>query len=349
MMSLTQHLIVLVGDDQTTEKVIQVVKGFKAVTVIKQLSTAAIANVLWHNKNAVYRTREILDMKTIKHYSPIILSCIPGESDFTHNQLGTTNIVEDFQAMLDRLNVDVGDHVMHDSCNSQEVMDNCFICKLVEGNPIRQEHILYESENFLVIPGVGAFFPGYTMIVPKRHVMSFAELDYEEFDEFLRVLNDMKFILKNVYHTDNIFAFECGSGQGGAGKHKTSIVHAHFHLAVTDMPVLECVHASGLNPALIDPEELIQDYGKYPYMLYVDQDDNWYITSDPETYFPRQHPRQILADYMGLQKGEYNWRTHPHEEKLDEIADEIYSFLRSEFNRLPAWIREATKKYLYVH
>ena len=41
-------------------------------------------------------------------------------------------------------------------------------------------------------------------------------------------------------------------------------------------------------------------------MLYIDQEDNWYITSDPETYFPRQHPRQVLADYIGLKKGEYN-------------------------------------------
>ena len=47
------------------------------------------------------------------------------------------------------------------------------------------------------------------------------------------------------------------------------------------------------------------------------------VTIDPETYFPRQHPRQVLADYMGLKKGEYNWRIYPHEDRMKVIANEI--------------------------
>ena len=81
-------------------------------------------------------------------------------------------------------------------------------------------------------------------------------------------------------------------------------------------------------------------------MLYIDQEDNWYITSDPETYFPRQHPRQVLADYIGLKKGEYNWRIYPHEDRMKVIANEIYFFLREEFDNLPPWIQKATKKYI---
>ncbi|MNS98692.1 hypothetical protein D3C72_1330640 [compost metagenome] len=182
------------------------------------------------------------------------------------------------------------------------------------------------------------------MIVPKKHVMSYAELDEAEYEEFLRVLNDMKFILESVYKKE-IFSFECGSGRGGAGKHETSIVHAHFHLAPTDMPVLDQIHKSGLHPAFINPRDL-SNYGEYPYMLYIDQQDNWYISSDPDTYFPRQHPRQVLAEYMELQKGEYNWRTNPLREKMDVIADEIYTFLRESYNTLPKWIQESVKKFI---
>ena len=148
----------------------------------------------------------------------------------------------------------------------------------------------------------------------------------------------------NELSKKKIFVFECGSGRGGGGKHATSIVHAHIHLAPTDMPVLDEVHKSGLYPAQIESNELIKHYGQHPYMLYIDQKDNWYITSDPNTYFPRQHPRQVLADYMGLEKGHYNWRKYPMREKLDSIAKEIYTFLRNEYEHLPTWIQEAVKK-----
>ena len=43
--------------------------------------------------------------------------------------------------------------------------------------------MLYETENFLAVPGLGAFYDGYVMIVPKSHIMSFAELEEEKFEE----------------------------------------------------------------------------------------------------------------------------------------------------------------------
>lgn len=343
-MNKTKKVIILVGSQELTENALEIIKGFKAVTVVRQLNNATVKNVFRHNKNVVFATTRF-DLKSMNQYEPVIINCIVGESRFRILQLGTKNIIEDFPAMMDKLDIDVGDHVSNDSTDSKNIKCNCFICKLAEGNPIRPEHILYESQNFLVVPGLGAFFTGYVMIVPKKHVMSFAELNKKEYEEFLRVLNDMRFILESAYK-GKTFVFECGSGKGGKGKHETSIVHAHMHLSVTNMPVLEEVHKSGLYPAPIEPKDLIRDYGQHPYMLYIDQDDNWYITSDPETYFPRQHPRQVLADYMGLKKGEYNWRKYPHEEKLDTIAEEIYSFLKKEFDSLPIWIQSATKKFL---
>lgn len=346
MMNKTQKTIVLTGDPCITGKALEIIKGFKAVSVVKMLTPATVRNVYYHNKNVVYYASGGLgglDLKMVQEYRPIVLNCISGKSKIDQMQLGTDNIIEDFPKLLESLNIDSGDHVLFDSKDSGEARNNCFICKVVEGKPDHPEHVLYESNNFLAIPGLGAFFEGYVMIVPKRHIMSFAELKPEEFEEFLRVLNDLRFILESIYGK-KIFVFECGSGRDGGGKHSTSIVHAHVHLAPTDMPVLECVQNSGLHPAQIMPRDLIADYGKYAYMLYITQEDNWYITSDPKTYFPRQHPRQVLADYMGLSKGEYNWRTHPYRERLDSIAEEIYSFLRKEFKNLPVWIQRATEK-----
>ncbi len=345
-MNRTQRIIILTGDINIVQEATKVIKGFKAISIVRELTKAVVENVFRHNKNVLYVAKHI-ELDLIVKFHPIVLNCVEGKSKINNLQLGTENILEDFPKILDSYNIDVGDHVSFDSTttNQEELKKNCFLCKVIAGHPDKPEHILYESENFIVIPGLGAFFDGYVMIVPKKHIMSFAELSKEEYQEFLRVLNDMRFILKSIYKKE-VFVFECGSGKDGGGKHTTSIVHAHIHLAPTDMPVLDEIHKSGLYPAAIEPFDLIANFGQYPYMLYIDQNDNWYITSDPNTYFPRQHPRQVLAHYMGLEKGRYNWREYPMREKLDIIAEEIYSFYRKEFDNLPRWIQEAVTKFL---
>lgn len=341
-MNKTQRIIILTGNKVVIQKALEVIVGFKAITIVNNLSSEIIKNVFKHNKNVLI-AKPTYNLK-LNRYNPIVLNVTEGKTNIKSLKLGLHNVIEDFPEILDSLNVDVGDHISNDSSDLKKVKNNCFLCEVVEGNPEHPEHILYESENFFVLPGLGAFFDGYVMIVPKKHVMSFAELNTKEYEEFLRVLNDMRFILESVYKK-KIFVFECGSGRDGGGKHATSIVHAHIHLAATDMPVLREVHKSGLYPALINPRNLL-NYGEYPYMLYIDQFDNWYISSDPDTYFPRQHPRQVLADYMNLPKGAYNWRTNPLREQMDVIAEEIYEFLRKEFDNLPIWIQDATRKYI---
>lgn len=341
-MKNSQQVIILLGQEDEIRFCLEVVKGFKAVTIVTVLNEDIVQNVRAHNKNTIFATTTY-DL-TLQRFNPIVvnLSSITSIEDMS---LDINNTLTDFPKLMESKNVDVGDHSSEDSTSSTAVKADCLLCKIAKGENKNPEHILYESKNFYVVPGLGAFFDGYVMIVPKAHIMSIAEVNEEIFDEFLQVLNDWRFILESVYQK-KIFVFECGSGQNGGGKHATSIVHAHVHLAPTDMPVLTCVQKSGLHPALIEPNDLLKDYGKYPYMLYIDQNDNWFITSDPETYFPRQHPRQILADYMGLGPEEYNWRKHPLREKMDIIAEEIQSFLKNNFESLPAWIQKNTFHFL---
>lgn len=341
-MNKTQKTIILVGNPELLQDALELIRGFKACTCVKHMSDEIVENVYKHNKNVVHATRVYSNLNL--NYQPIIVRVVRGKSDFSAMELGLENIMEDFPKLMDLKNVDVGDHICHDSAGIKQNTCDCMICKIVEGHPIREEHIIYESENFFVVPGLGAFYEGYVMLCPKRHIMSFAELTDEEYEEFLQVLDDVRYILKQVYEQE-VFTFECGSGRNGGGKHATSIVHAHIHFAPTDMPVLKCVQESGIHPGLICPNDLF-NYGEYPYMLYIDQEDNWYIASDPDTYYPRQHPRQVLADYMNLAKGEYNWRTHGHEEKMIQIYNEIASYLRDNFDSLPSWMKAHVKDHI---
>ena len=335
-MKKTQRFIIIQVKTSLISQVEEVLAGFKACTIVKKVSPELLNTVFYHNKNAVYVTSYV-NWDYIQ-YNPIVLQCRFGISNIEMNILGSKNLVEDFPKILDAYDVDVGDHSCFDSSHCSSNTDNCLLCRIRDRKSQNIEHIVYESNNFYVVPGTGAFFEGYLMIVPKDHITSFALLSEEKRDEFLQVLNDIRLILQGIYKK-KVFAFECSSGKTGAGKHKTSIVHAHFHLAPTEMPVLREVQKSGLHPSLISKHEWGK-YGENPYMLYIDQDDNWFIADDPNDYYPRQHPRQVLAEWMGCYNI-YNWRYYPFRERMDIIVEEFRNFCKVNFQKLPKWVQES--------
>lgn len=338
-MKLTQRLIVILGDYSliTDERIVKSIAGFHACTVIQTLSQEMLNNVFHYNKNAVYFSTAF--KMEWSEYEPVVIQLSSEESIINQFVLGINSIIEDFPRILSLKSIDAGDHSSQDSTGMvAQSKKDCLLCRIYNKTAPNTEHILYDTRYFYVVPGTGAFFEGYLMIVPKEHVMSFGLLEPAALREFFRVLNDMRSLLEAIYGK-KVFAFECASGKTGAGKHKTSIVHAHVHLAPTDMPVLKEVQKSGLNPCLIHKEDL-QEYGEYPYMLYVDQEDNWFIASDPNCYYPRQQPRQVLANYMG-QYDVYNWREHPYRERMDIIATQFRDYCHNNFEYLPEWVKES--------
>lgn len=338
-MKKTQRLIVIVGEYQLINSVKHTLAGFHACSIVKSIREEILNNVYYYNKNALYFVQNF-ELKWAPN-KPIVIHLTRGPSVPERNILGIGNVVEDFSKIMDRHNVDVGDHCSHDSTNiAEQPPEKCVLCRIMNRQTDKPEHIVYENENFFVVPGTGAFFEGYLMIVPKRHVMSFAALDEVERNDFFATLNDIRTILEAIYGK-KVFAFECGSGRIGARNPETSIVHAHFHLAPTDMPVLREVQKSGLHPALISKEQL-GDYGDYPYRLYVDQEDNWFMSCDSHDYYPRQHPRQVLANWMGCYDI-YNWRIYPFRERMDTIAEEFRNFCRENFEILPEWVQSSVR------
>jgi diadenosine tetraphosphate (Ap4A) HIT family hydrolase len=56
------------------------------------------------------------------------------------------------------------------------------------GQEIGLSYLLYESENFVVIPGAGAIVPGYSLIIPREHILSMGFLPSALDNEFVHVL-----------------------------------------------------------------------------------------------------------------------------------------------------------------
>ncbi len=88
-------------------------------------------------------------------------------------------------------------------------MENCVFCKIVAGvlsghdsSPIRDDptgpgeseissDVVFESGDFIVIRDVNPKVKGHMLVIPKRHVGSFMELESEMYKEFLGTVRDV--------------------------------------------------------------------------------------------------------------------------------------------------------------
>ena len=102
----------------------------------------------------------------------------------------------------------------------------CRLCAL-DSNHLIWNRILWESENFCVVPSKGGFVPGWVMVVPKTHVLSVAQLPNPLYPEMKQLVAEVSARLTECFGPPT--AFEHGAvvenSSFGCG-----VDHAHLHL-----------------------------------------------------------------------------------------------------------------------
>lgn len=344
-MKATRRVFSIRGKESAVRMVLNCLSGFKAVTVLSsKITLDTMSDVFKNNKSVV------CDDKNMS-YSVVntdVVNVYVTDSDakiFGINNIINVdgNIEQQFMKIAEENNIDIGDHISSASSKGP-LKSDCLFCKLLEGKPVHNQASLYESNNFLVIPGSGAFLDGYIMILPKPHVMSCGELDKEQRVEMLEVIDDVKTILKGIYQKD-ILIWENGSGNGGKGKPKTSIVHAHIHACPSTMNVLEATNTTGIPIYPIKIEDLPK-YKENLYLLIMDYDRNWYISYDSSLYIPRQYMRQLVAIEHNINDELWNWRTFPFWDNVEKTGNDFLSFVKNNYNELSTRIKKATEKFI---
>lgn len=344
-MKATRKVFSVKGKESAVRTVLNGLIGFKAVTVLSNMvTTDTMNNVFMNNKSVICKSDDI-------PYSVLntdIVNILATDSDtmiFGINNIINVkgNIVRQFMEIAEEHDIDIGDHVSNASSKSPLISD-CLFCKLLAGNPVHEQASLYESKNFLVIPGSGAFLDGYIMILPKSHVMSCVELDYEQRMEMLDVIADVKYILRSIYKKD-ILVWENGSGLDGKGKPKTSIVHAHIHACPSTLNVLETTNATGISVYPIKFEDL-PNYKENSYLLIMDYDGNWYISYDSNLYIPRQYVRQLIALEHGINSELWNWRRFPFWDNVEKTGNDFLTYVKENYGELSTRVKKATEKFI---
>lgn len=210
-------------------------------------------------------------------------------------------------------------------------MSICRLCsELKLNNPKDFWNVpLFESQNFVVLPSLGAIVEGWLLIVPKAHFICIGEMSDLLISEMTELKEKMCNILEENYgpvvlfeHGPNKVACQIGCGVDHAHLH---IVPCAFDLAEVAKPFLpneiEWSEANHQNCRVAFQKE--EDY------LYFEQPlGSGRIATNQK--FESQIFRKAIASEIGIPTM-YNWRERQHLdnikttiEKLQESISESY-------------------------
>lgn len=191
-------------------------------------------------------------------------------------------------------------------------MVGCPFCKL--DTSLFHNQIIEETNNFIIIPGVGALVPGYILILPKKHAYCMTNSNKEIMKEYNNLLEIYRERFKEMYGKYPI-VFEHGTPDP-CGLCANCIIHAHTHIINHNykneseiINKLNLVKISGLN-----------DIEKKNYIYYKNPQGIDYISYDFEPI--SQIMRIFIANDLGM-KEKYNWKKFPFEDNIYKTINDL--------------------------
>jgi diadenosine tetraphosphate (Ap4A) HIT family hydrolase len=216
-----------------------------------------------------------------------------------------------------------------------DLRDLCTFCAEIEGrdehNLLRRllgpgvgtSYLLAETENFVLIPGVGSLMPGYMLAVPRRHVLSFGHLPLRHAAELDGLLERAERWIQRL-HGRGTLMFEHGPAsfveRGGS-----CTDHAHLHVVpsppgVDLLPGMERDFDVRPGGGVLETTHAQITSGRGPYLFLRQPSGSSYVCDAPKAM--SQHLRRDLVAQCGME-GEWDWEVFPG---TDQIRETIRSF-----------------------
>lgn len=183
---------------------------------------------------------------------------------------------------------------------------NC-IEKIIDNKNI----ILFESDNFVVIPDIAPLVLGHVLIVTKSHYIAMTEFKNTMFDELKEVIKYVDYMLSQFF-SERIVHFEHGPGKNDL-KTMRSINHFHLHCLCLDVDLHSLIrnNISCVYRKINDYTEL-QNYTNVDY-LFGESHNNKYIYELDNASKHSQILRELLFNHVRRQEiycplDKYNWK-----------------------------------------
>jgi len=218
------------------------------------------------------------------------------------------------------------------------MIESCALCCALYGVSSQrfENTVLYENQNFVVIPTLGQFEEGWLMVVSKQHSRCAGALTRDLFAELSRVVCAVRSAVEDAYGSSIVF--EHGHGQDRYSAAGCCVEHTHLHIS----PCKSLPTFTSLIPFVkVELRQLIDlttvDGGN-GYLLVGDGDNPEAYSFYPvNTVIPKQFLRQVLATVQGRQEM-WDWRSYPCYKAISRTI----ATMRPEFSRMSRLQMEPT-------
>lgn len=209
-------------------------------------------------------------------------------------------------------------------CNEiSKIDDNNLFKKIFKDEEI-ENRIILETDNFVVLPTIGAFVKGYLLIVTKKHYTSMAQISKEELNELNCVIKTCKNLISDKLDKKSIL-FEHGSIPACRAS-GACVDHAHLHIVPSNINIDNNLKKYDVNICKIENlKYLTEKFANYPYLYYQNiYNEEYLVKSD---CVPSQFFRQVLCSAFDMLE-HWDWRKNY---EVDNIKETLKIFKKSDF------------------
>lgn len=203
--------------------------------------------------------------------------------------------------------MELTNRVMCTFCWAIEYQDRNLYWGLIS-KQLGKSYVLKETTNFLIIPNIGSLMPGYLMVIPRQHILSFGFLPPVYDRELHALLEDVKDWQRSLFGTYLIFEHGPVSFKRGG----SCCDHAHLHIVPVPQKT-DLVCALRREYLTRQVENMLatmrsQIRKGMPYLFLHHHDDTMYISDAVPA--KSQYLRQELVKQLGL-GNIWDWKEFP--------------------------------------
>jgi ATP adenylyltransferase len=213
--------------------------------------------------------------------------------------------------------------------------NSCCLCSQILGDfqndlisrSIREDiytrRVPLESELFAVIPSVGPLARGHSLLCPRAHVRSIANLPPEAGIEYAAMRSRLRQIIGRVFKAP-VHCFEHGSA-ATSSKIVCTVDHAHLHFLPANVDVLRSLlETGGWVEIGTDLRALSDAVSGCEYLYYETPEGRAFICTNDQAEFESQYLRRLFAMVLN-RPGTWDWR---QDLRIDEV-EQTYQELRA--------------------
>jgi ATP adenylyltransferase len=203
--------------------------------------------------------------------------------------------------------------------------ENNFFLQIVRDLPY-DDRIILKNDLFCLIPTIGCFIKGYTILVTLKHYDSYSMIDINSLKRIDTILKKIKQFYNRKFQGLTIFEHGCVDACNKAG---ACYQHSHLHIVpvslnIDDIPLSNLIRINSIQDLTIF-NKTQESY------LYLSLSEGDYVAVNPQ--ISSQFMRKIIAKVIG-KEDYWNWRKYPFLENMIETKIELIEEFRKEGVRI---------------